>query len=89
MKRCLKRIGDGCDVGVVLLYAIQESYAQGRRDERSAPFADETTPEIDLWDQRNRASRRPTKPPPVGALGPGVRTPTSPGMQAPPVPRKR
>ena len=62
MRDSLKRIADGHDVGAVLIDAIREGYARGRRDESEGePFdPDEQTPTVDLWAQHD--GPQPTRP---------------------------
>lgn len=105
MRLLLARVENGGDVGQALYDALQEGYRMGaaaeQQRQREGPYPeDETTDEIDLWQQHDGPqptrpippSQRPTKPP-TPRLPRGVpyadSSKTTPGTPIPPPPERR
>jgi hypothetical protein len=76
----LARFAEGDDLGDIISEACRESYRIGHA--AGAPFADETTPRVNLWPDA-RPSERPTAPAP--AVDSGKTIPSFP--PPPPMPR--
>jgi hypothetical protein len=76
MSEALGDIGRGVDVGVALIKAIRAAYERGKRDGMEVPFADELTPQVDLWADKAEQCERPTVVP--------TKTPTIKSMPPPP-----